>query len=109
LCRAPLCGHGAERRNYSAECYVFTEDRKNAALRFVTRKKCADPLHETSFSLKKCGAPLCDTEKMQQSASCLGGMCFLHRNCGIPVCKYSAERRIISKIGDEFYYRVEDV
>jgi len=34
---------------------------------------------------------------MQRSASC-----FPHHNCGVPVCKYDAERRIISKNGDEF-------
>jgi len=38
----------------------------------------------------------------------LTGMCFPRRNCGVPVCKYGAKRRIISKIVDQFTveYRV---
>jgi len=43
------------------------------------------------------------------SDSWLSGKYFPLHNCGIPVCKYCAERRIFSKIGDQFYFRVQGV
>jgi len=89
----------------SAFCFM-TEFLWHSAAEFFL--ECAFRFIKWNIS-KKCGAPPRNLCRSVLFATCIGQMCFLLRNCGVPVCKYGAERRIISKIGDQFNYRVQGV